>query len=582
MVSNPSESAAGSKEEPPRTSQASVTTSTAEDDNDKTLHRAFETKRIQHTEFTTLPQTDARRSQIVDAFLHAWNGYKKYAWAHDELKPVSTAHKDPFGGWGASLVDSLSTLWIMGLYDEFEAAIPEIEKLQFDQLDGKVSVFESIIRYLGGLLSAYELSDYKYPVLLQKADLLAQTLLPAFDTPYGLPTHEWNPVRAAAISNTTLVAEVGTIQLEFLTLSYHTGNTIYAEKAQAVTDFLDNAGYERGMYIPGLFPCGMDTQKGRFTDTTCSFGSMGDSLYEAQPNTYGDPYFLKEYIFTDGAYPQYKRLYTQSIDNMKRYMLQQVVGTKFLFLPPYDTRTKISRRHMDHLACFAPGMLAMGAKVLDRPEDMAVAKGLLEMCVYMYRSSATGLCPESWTATDIEPYNPLTYTLSRADIDNAHHWWRGDGHAQPPTLPQDSPIGAAAAAIIAPSSNEGTQERLGPAHKPRPAGLAPVDRRYLLRPETLESIFIMYRITGDPIYQAYGWEIFQALEKYCKTEAGYASLYNVDVASQGTNLYDSMESFLFAETFKYLYLLFSPADVISLDKYVFNTEAHPFVRRSWA
>jgi mannosyl-oligosaccharide alpha-1,2-mannosidase len=86
--------------------------------------------------------------------------------------------------------------------------------------------------------------------------------------------------------------------------------------------------------------------------------------------------------------------------------------------------------------------------------------------------------------------------------------------------------------------------------------------------------------------QEYGWEVFQAIEKWCRTESGYASIRNVDVDPKNEyamkNLkMDTMETFILAETFKYLYLLFSPADVVSLDKFVFNTEAHPFIRKKW-
>lgn len=92
--------------------------------------------------------------------------------------------------------------------------------------------------------------------------------------------------------------------------------------------------------------------------------------------------------------------------------------------------------------------------------------------------------------------------------------------------------------------------------------------------------------------QEYGWEIYQAIEKHCKTKSAYATIRNVDKIRgededdeeeplEGFNQIDSMESFLFAETFKYLYLLFSPPEIISLDKFVFNTEAHPFIRRQW-
>ena len=121
-----------------------------------------------------------------------------YASGHDEILPVSQQYKDPFGGWGASLVDGLSSLLVMELYEEFEEALLELEKINF-LTDQKVSVFESIIRYLGGFLSAYELSNKKYPILLQKADELGQALLPAFDLPTGLPPHEWNPVKYVGV-----------------------------------------------------------------------------------------------------------------------------------------------------------------------------------------------------------------------------------------------------------------------------------------------------------------------------------------------------------------------------------------------
>ncbi len=97
---------------------------------------------------------------------------------------------------------------------------------------------------------------------------------------------------------------------------------------------------------------------------------------------------------------------------------------------------------------------------------------------------------------------------------------------------------------------------------------------YLLRPEAVESFFVLYHLTGDPIYREWGWEVFQAIERFCKTEAGYGKIKNVrnpDLLPE-----DSMESFFLAETLKYLYLLFDPDTPIDLlHKHVFNTEAHP-------
>ena len=103
--------------------------------------------------------------------------------------------------------------------------------------------------------------------------------------------------------------------------------------------------------------------------------------------------------------------------------------------------------------------------------------------------------------------------------------------------------------------------------------LQPLDAHCLLRPETVESLFILYRLTGDTKYQDYGWDIFQAIEKHAKiSTGGYSSLNNVKDTKLGFR--DKMESFFLGETLKYFFLLFSDIDMVPLDKFVFNTEAH--------
>jgi mannosyl-oligosaccharide alpha-1,2-mannosidase len=105
----------------------------------------------------------------------------------------------------------------------------------------------------------------------------------------------------------------------------------------------------------------------------------------------------------------------------------------------------------------------------------------------------------------------------------------------------------------------------------------PSAKHNLLRPETVESLFVLYRITRDPKYREYGWNIFQAFKKHARIpEGGYSSLRDVTNPNAGShNWSDKTESFWFAETLKYFYLLFSDESVIPLDDYVFNTEAHP-------
>lgn len=147
----------------------------------------------------TVDEKQAREGNleiIKEAFLHAWNGYKENAMGHDEVAPVSGTSRDPFMGWGATLVDSLDTLWIMGFYEEFEEAVEETKKLDFGTSKRKdIPLFETVIRYLGGLIGAYDISGGKYPALLDKAVELAEILMGAFDTPNRMPAtfYNWAP-----------------------------------------------------------------------------------------------------------------------------------------------------------------------------------------------------------------------------------------------------------------------------------------------------------------------------------------------------------------------------------------------------
>lgn len=135
-------------------------------------------------------------SAIRAEFTHAWEGYKKVAMGHDEVKPLTAGYDDPFNGWGATLVDALDTLWIMDMRDEFSQAVDEVKKIDFTTSAREdIPVFETVIRYLGGLLGAYDISGQRYPVLLDKAKELAEILIGAFDTPNRMPVlyYRWTP-----------------------------------------------------------------------------------------------------------------------------------------------------------------------------------------------------------------------------------------------------------------------------------------------------------------------------------------------------------------------------------------------------
>jgi hypothetical protein len=135
---------------------------------------------------------ETRLAAVKESFVHSWTGYKQNAWLHDEVTPLTGEKHNPFGGWAATLVDALDTLWIMGLKDEFAAAVKACEKIDFTITETTaINVFETTIRYLGGFLAAFELSGGKYPTLLDKAAEVGELLMCAFDTPNHMPISRW-------------------------------------------------------------------------------------------------------------------------------------------------------------------------------------------------------------------------------------------------------------------------------------------------------------------------------------------------------------------------------------------------------
>ncbi|KKY27271.1 putative class i alpha-mannosidase 1a [Phaeomoniella chlamydospora] len=209
-------------------------------------------------------KTDRERKllAIKDAFVRAWNGYKEHALPHDELMPVTGEYKDPFNGWGATLVDTLDTLWIMGLKEEFETAVEAVKNIDFTTSNRKdIPVFETTIRYLGGLLAAYDISNQKYTILLSKAQELAEVLMGAFDTPNRMPQmyYNWAPSYASQPhrSGTRVVlAELGSLSMEFTRLAQLTRDNRYYDAIARITNELE--AWQNNTKVPGLWPVHVD------------------------------------------------------------------------------------------------------------------------------------------------------------------------------------------------------------------------------------------------------------------------------------------------------------------------------------
>ena len=230
-----------------------------------------------------------RQEAVVEAARWSWKGYETYAFGADELKPISRQGSKWYGV-GLTIVDSLDTLLLMGMTQEFERAKSWVQhRLNFD-IDVDVNLFEMTIRELGGLLSAFALTDERF--FLEKATDLGERLLPAFKTKSGVPYSDVNlrkhSAHAPSFSSSSSLAEVSTLRLEFCYLSHLTKRPEFCDAVKQVSNILaEEAGRSK---FKDLLPIYVDPGSGKPTASAIiSLGARGDSYYE---------YLLKSWLQT--------------------------------------------------------------------------------------------------------------------------------------------------------------------------------------------------------------------------------------------------------------------------------------------
>ena len=418
-------------------------------------------------------------AKVRQEFLHAWDGYKQYAWGHDELRPLTKSYRD---WYGTSLlmtpVDALDTMVLMGLKDEAKQDRELMdEQLSFDK-DIYVKNFEITIRLLGGLLSSYQLTGDKR--LLALADDLGERLLPAFNSPTGMPYVFVNLKTGMVRGVESNPAEIGSLLIEFGTLSKLTGKQVYYHKAKRALVEV----YNRRSPI-GLVGSTINVETGKWIDPTSHISGGIDSYYE---------YLLKcSILFHD---KDCESMWKTSIAALNQYVADPTPTGLWYKQVNMNTGAPVST-HYGALDAFFPAVLALSG-------DLDRAKALQESSYKM------------WTTFGVEP-EELDYSTMKI------------------TYPG-----------------------------------------YELRPEIIESTYYLYYFTGDSRYLDMGRTFFDSLQKYCRTDVGYAALLSVETKEKR----DDMESFFLAETLKYLYLLYAPKSTLDLRKVVFNTEAHP-MQRTW-
>lgn len=222
-----------------------------------------------------------------------------------------------------------------------------------------------------------------------------------------------------------------------------------------------------------------------------------------------------------------------------------------------------------HLTCFAGGMLGLAGRIFNRAADLDIAEQLTNACVWSYNSTSTGIGPEIYQFAPCGGVDD-SQTGSKCAYSDAK-WHQAVLESWRPGSAGDPPETEAGKQEIA-EKVEGTIK----ARRVPPGFVNVADRKYILRPEAIESVFIMHRITGDPSWMEKAWQMFSAIERATRTPIAAASLD--DVTKEQPKQVDSMESFWLAETLKYFYLMFASWDTVDLDEWVLNTEAHPLRR----
>ncbi|RPA84468.1 mannosidase MsdS [Ascobolus immersus RN42] len=477
-----------------------------------------------------------RKSAIISAFNHSWTGYTTYAWGHDDLLPLSQSFSDSRNGWGATIIDSLDTAIIMNLPSIVWQQLAWIKTVDFTQTkdDEDVSLFETTIRYLGGMLAAHDLLEGPYNDLLPAAEReyaltllklqsksLADSLSYAFSTPSCIPHNhlKLNHQSWLRTDRTTMLAQAGTLLLEWtrlsdlLSLLTYTNLTLAAE-SHLLNPVPINANLTVEPF-PGLLGTTLSIRSGKFLNAHGGWGAETDSYYE---------YLLKTSLYSPSRFPHLQEKWMQAVDSSIHHLLAHPSGH-----PEVTMLGQYYKNETDgqgsHLACFAGGNWILGGYALKNNTILDYGEKLTEGCHYASLATKTGLAPEQWLVD-----------------------------AQTHVSPRE-------AAFV------------------KASGFRITNPSYSLRPEIVESYYYGLVLTGKEKYREWAWEAFQSMEKECKVATGgYAGIEDVNIVG-GMGM-DIMESFWMGETLKYLFLIFEYGDgervsVKPEDGWVFTTEAHP-------
>lgn len=394
-------------------------------------------------------EAQERRDAVKAAFQFAWDGYSTYAFPNDELQPVNNSFTNSRNGWGASAVDALSTACIMGLPDIVNQIVDYIPTIDWSVSEGDqvVSLFETTIRYLGGMLSGYDLLTGPLPdlasnqdnvqALLAQSQNLANNLSFAFETPSGVPSNNlYFGNRSTDGSETNGLATIGTLVLEWYRLSDLTGNETYGQLAQTGENYLLSPQPATSEPFPGLVGTNVNITTGLFTDAEGGWNGGDDSFYE---------YLIKMYVYDSSRFASYRDRWVTAADSTIANLASHPSSQPELTFLAEFNRTELIE-NSGHLACFDGGNFILGGLVLSEQKYVDFGLELVMSCEQTYNQTLTGIGPESFS-------------------------WN---------------------ASAVPANQTAFYQR---------AGFYITDSQYILRPEVIESFYYAYRVTGSRLYQ---------------------------------------------------------------------------------
>jgi mannosyl-oligosaccharide alpha-1,2-mannosidase len=327
---------------------------------------------------------------------------------------------------------------------------------------------------------------------LQKATELGEMLYIAFDTPNRLPGFWLNfddalkGKQVAGIHDPS--ASPSSLVMEFTKLSQLTNDPKFYDATDRVTRFL--LRIQNSTLLPGMWPMCLDFQNEAVHDNTFSLGALADSLYE---------YLPKMHALLGGLDENYETMYRTAADDIIKHLLYRPMLPKqedVLFLGDVRVGAKIElSTESQHLTCFAGGMFALAGKLFNIEEHVNIGERLARGCGWAYSAFPTGIMPEIFDLVACPTLEACEWNETLWKPQNNQKLPPGFRHARDP--------------------------------------------RYILRPEAIESVFIMYRLTADAKWQDMAWDMFQAIVKYTSTELANAAVD--DVTSTETSKTDSME-----------------------------------------